>query len=181
MQRVGLAAKQPLKCRCSISLHRGQHVRIRVEGDADRRVAQHLADDLGMHASKEKERCAGVPQVVEADLRHISSPECSLEVVIRHAAIVERVAARTGKDKVLVAPLRSEGDAFSKLPCPVCPQRPHRLCRQSNAPAAASRLGIFDALVPWTRWSVPRTCSVALSRITSLHRNPSNSPCRIPV
>ncbi len=109
MQSVGLAAKQPLKRRCSILLHRGQHVRIRVEGDADRRVTQHLTDDLGMHASKEKERCAGVPQVMEADLWQISSPECSLGVVIRHPAIVERAAARARKDEVLVAPVRERG------------------------------------------------------------------------
>ncbi len=50
-----------------VLLHRRDDVRVEIEGDRDRDVAEHLGDDLRMHASAEQDRRGRVTEVVEAD------------------------------------------------------------------------------------------------------------------
>jgi hypothetical protein len=67
-------------------------MRIRVEGDADLRVAEAFLDYLGMDAGGEKERGGGVPQVVEADGGQVGRVEKWLELVHVEVGATERAA-----------------------------------------------------------------------------------------
>ncbi len=49
-------------------VHAWEHVAVGVEGYGNGRVAQELLHKLSVDAPAEKDRGAGVPQVVEADL-----------------------------------------------------------------------------------------------------------------
>lgn len=60
--------------------HAGYHVAVGVEGDADVGVPEHLGDDLRVDALREQQGGAGVPQVVEANVRQPRLLEERLEV-----------------------------------------------------------------------------------------------------
>ena len=59
--------------------HRRGDVAVEVERDRDRRVAEHLGNDLRMHAATQEQRRGGVAQIVEADPRQPRVLEHSLE------------------------------------------------------------------------------------------------------
>ena len=48
---------------------------VRVEGDRDARVPEHLRNDLGVYALREKEGGARVPEVVETAVEQIGPLE----------------------------------------------------------------------------------------------------------
>ena len=53
---------------CRLVAHARQHVGIGIQGDGYGGVSEEFLDDLGVHALAEKERGAGVAEVVEAGL-----------------------------------------------------------------------------------------------------------------
>jgi hypothetical protein len=55
-----------------VLLHAGQHVRIKIERDADLGVPEALAGDLGVNARREQVGRVGMAQVVEADPRQVA-------------------------------------------------------------------------------------------------------------
>ena len=75
----GLARDEPGDLRCRLAPHAGGDVRVDVEGDADARVAQPLADDLRMHACPQRQRRVSVPQPVERDRRQPSGLDVDRE------------------------------------------------------------------------------------------------------
>ena len=70
-----------VQLRGRLKLHRRYDMRVRVERDADLRVAKTLLNHLGMNAGSEQECGRGVPQVVEADSRQTGRAQQRLEMV----------------------------------------------------------------------------------------------------
>lgn len=56
----GFSAEEVVHRARSLTLHRGTHVRVQVECDADSGVAKHLGNDLRVHAATEQKGCGRV-------------------------------------------------------------------------------------------------------------------------
>jgi hypothetical protein len=79
-------------------------MRLRIQRERDRRVSEHLGDELDMHALREQQR-RRVPDVVKADLWQIGAPERRLErrrLVAQIKRCAEMVAEREAANLRLI-------------------------------------------------------------------------------
>ena len=99
-----LVAEDSLYCGGGVFLHARQDVGIDLEGEGDRGVAKHLADDFGRDALREEQGRGSVAQVVEADVGEPGSFEHGLEHALGDVLAAYRLATGAGEDQAVVGP-----------------------------------------------------------------------------
>ncbi len=87
-------------------LHVGQDVAVDVQRNGDGRVAQDLADDLGIHAAAEQQRGGGVPQVVKSILSQFRPA-----LILPRPSAPRRGAVRVGQALAFGPPAEGNGAA----------------------------------------------------------------------
>jgi hypothetical protein len=84
----------------SCVLAHGRHpVRVAVEGKLYAGVSREVLDELGMHASTEKQCEAGVPQVMPANVGQPCAPEQGLEMAVDDVLGIKRRPLGSGEDE----------------------------------------------------------------------------------
>jgi hypothetical protein len=76
-------------------------VTVSIQRDRDGGVPEHLGDDLRVYALRQQQRGAGVPEVVEADLRQPGPPKQGFPVPVVQVVAVRGVAPRVGEDEAM--------------------------------------------------------------------------------
>ena len=84
-------------------------MRVRVKGDGDAGVPQHLGDHLRVHVLGEQERGARVPEVVEGYLRQACPLEQGLETARGNVAAVQRLPYFRREFEAVLAPQTALG------------------------------------------------------------------------
>ena len=108
------SSQDRLEDRGRLALHRRGDVRVEVKGDRDRRVAEHLGDDLRMDAAAEEQRRGGVAKIVEADARQTRLGEHTLEGPPDSVGI-RRTACLVGEHEVEFGPPAGGREALRDL------------------------------------------------------------------
>src|SRR5215204_5559610 len=82
-----------------LSPHARQEVRVSVQGHRYRGVPQKLLNELWMSALREQQGGAGVPEVMEADVRQSGPPQKGLEGAVTEVRWVDGGAVLRGEDE----------------------------------------------------------------------------------
>jgi len=122
-----------------VTLHRLDHLDVGARGHRDRAVAQDPLHRRCLHAHREEQGGAGVPQVMHAKLRHVGDLAQAMEHPVDIARLDE-AADCGGEHQAGVAPLRAGGEPFFELPFvnPDEKSTPMRISPPSMANAAMS-------------------------------------------
>ena len=78
-QRAGSSSR---RCLGGVAILLGQHVRVDVEGEGHRRVAQPARDDARVDAARKRQRGVAVAQAVQRDLRQSGRLEMTLKALL---------------------------------------------------------------------------------------------------
>lgn len=116
---------------------------VRVEREGDRRVPEHLTDELDVDTAREEHRRRAVAHVMEANHRESDLRRRHLEGR-RLIARVERGADGIAEHEVGIGPCRVRDAPVEVLPVPVRAERVDRPLAESDAPPRPRRLGRLE-------------------------------------
>jgi len=91
------------------------HVTVRVQGERDAAVSQHVLDDTRVHAERQQIRGGGVPKIMGTQWGQPSGSELDAQAVI-HGTGVQRTAGFRAKHQVLSGPFRTNLQPLCPLP-----------------------------------------------------------------
>ena len=111
-------------------LHGGEDVGVGVKGDGYRGVSQHLRDDLGIDVSRQEQRRARVPEVVEADSREPGLPKEWHEGPFPEGGGVYEGAPLRGEDEPLILVEVADALHLLELTGEVIPESLYRRVRE---------------------------------------------------
>src|SRR5260370_29366897 len=79
-------------------------MRIGVQGNGDRRVSEHLGDDLGGDTGQQHQGRRSVPQIVEPDARQVGLRNDLVKPEPADIATVQRMSTLIAEDEIQVCP-----------------------------------------------------------------------------
>jgi hypothetical protein len=117
-------------------------VGVGVKGDGYRGVSQHLGDDLGIDVSRQEQRSARVPEVVEADGRKPGLPKERHEGPFPEVGGVYEGASLRGEDEPLILVEVADALHLLELTGEVIPESLYCRVREPHCSAASLDLGL---------------------------------------
>src|SRR5258707_236148 len=122
---------------CRLQLHAREDVAVFIKRDGHRGMPKHLANDFGIDAFHEQQRCGCVSEIVKADAGDTCFAHYGPEVAALYVVRTQRSASRVSEDEVMILPGSAKAQPLFELSCAMLTQDHYGRGSQCN-PAPTS-------------------------------------------